>query len=62
MLLGCFFAKGTEKLIRVEGRMNGAMYHEILSQNLLPSVRTLKMKRGWIIQNYNDPKHNARAT
>jgi len=26
--------------------MNGAMYRETLSQNLLPSVRALKMKRG----------------
>jgi len=36
MLWGCFSAKGTGKLIRVEGRMNRAMYREILSQNLLP--------------------------
>jgi len=42
--------------------MNGAMYCEILSQNLLPSVRALKMKRGWIFQHDNDPKHTARAT
>jgi len=57
-----FPAKGTGKLIHVKGRMNGAMYREILSQNLLPSVRALKMKRGWIFQHDNDPKHTARAT
>uniref|UniRef100_A0A3P9BS99 Uncharacterized protein n=1 Tax=Maylandia zebra TaxID=106582 RepID=A0A3P9BS99_9CICH len=34
----------------------------MLSQNLLPSVRTLKMKRGWVFQHDNDPKHTARAT
>ncbi|KAG1927953.1 hypothetical protein F2P79_023898 [Pimephales promelas] len=62
MLWGCFPAKGTGKLIRVEGRMNGAMYREILSQNLLPSVRALKIKRGWIFQHDNDPEHTARAT
>jgi len=39
MLWGRFSAKGTGKLICVEGRMNRAMYREILSQNLLPSVR-----------------------
>uniref|UniRef100_A0AAX7T1U1 Tc1-like transposase DDE domain-containing protein n=1 Tax=Astatotilapia calliptera TaxID=8154 RepID=A0AAX7T1U1_ASTCA len=62
MLWGCFSAKGTGRLIRVKDRMNGAMYREILSQNLLLSVRTLKMKRGWVFQHDNDPKHTARAT
>uniref|UniRef100_A0AAR2LWB2 Tc1-like transposase DDE domain-containing protein n=1 Tax=Pygocentrus nattereri TaxID=42514 RepID=A0AAR2LWB2_PYGNA len=61
-LWGCFSAKGTGRLTRVKGRMNGAMYHEILSQNLLPSVRALKMERGWVFQHDNDPKHAARAT
>ncbi|CAJ0939045.1 unnamed protein product [Ranitomeya imitator] len=42
--------------------MNGAMYREILSANLLPSARALKMKRGWVFQHDNDPKHTARAT
>jgi len=61
MLWGCFSAKGTGKLIRVEGRMNRAMYCEILSQNLLPSVRALKMTFGWIFQHDNDPKHTAQS-
>ncbi|KAI4904895.1 hypothetical protein NFI96_009961 [Prochilodus magdalenae] len=30
-------AQGTGRLIRVKGRMNGVMYHKILSQNLFPS-------------------------
>ncbi|KAK3520079.1 hypothetical protein QTP70_012880 [Hemibagrus guttatus] len=62
MLWGCFSAKGPGRLIRVKERMNGAMYREILSKNLLPSARTLKMKRGWVFQHDNDPKHTARAT
>ena len=62
ILWGCFSAKGTGRLIRVKGRMNGAMYREILSQNLLPSVRALKMERGWVFQHDNDPKHTAQAT
>ncbi|KAJ4946323.1 hypothetical protein JOQ06_023990, partial [Pogonophryne albipinna] len=62
MLWGCFSAKGPGRLIRVKERMNGAMYREILSDNLLPSARTLKMKRGWVFQHDNDPKHTARAT
>uniref|UniRef100_A0A8C7D817 Tc1-like transposase DDE domain-containing protein n=1 Tax=Oncorhynchus kisutch TaxID=8019 RepID=A0A8C7D817_ONCKI len=62
MLWGCFSAKGPGRLIRVKERMNGAMYHEILSENLLPSARALKMKRGWVCQHDNDPKLTARAT
>ena len=30
--------------------------------NLLPSVRALKMGRGWVFQHDNDPKHMAKAT
>ncbi|CDQ72544.1 unnamed protein product [Oncorhynchus mykiss] len=62
MLWGCFSAKGPGRLIRVKERMNGAMYREIFSENLLPSARALKMKRGWVFQHDNDPKHTARAT
>ncbi|KAK3535392.1 hypothetical protein QTP70_012009 [Hemibagrus guttatus] len=62
MLWSCFSAKGPGRLIRVKERMNGAMYREILSKNLLPSARALKMKRGWVFQHDNDPKHTARAT
>ncbi len=62
MLWGCFSAKGTGRLHRIEGRMDGAMYHEILANNLIPSVRALKMGRGWVFQHDNDPKHTARAT
>ncbi|KAJ4929303.1 hypothetical protein JOQ06_004913 [Pogonophryne albipinna] len=57
MLWGCFSANGPGRLIRVKERMNGAMYREILSDNLLPSARALKMKRGWVFQHDNDPKH-----
>ncbi|KAJ4938376.1 hypothetical protein JOQ06_002996 [Pogonophryne albipinna] len=62
MLWGCFSAKGPGRLIRVKEIMNGAMYRVILSDNLLPSARALKMKRGWVFQHDNDPKHTARAT
>ncbi len=62
MLWGCFSAKEPGRLICVKERMNGAMYREILSENLLPSARALKMKRGWVFQHDNDPKHTARAT
>ncbi|KAK3572988.1 hypothetical protein QTP86_011828 [Hemibagrus guttatus] len=62
MLWGCFSAKGPGRLICVKERMKGAMYREILSKNLLPSARALKMKRGWVFQHDDDPKHTAWAT
>ncbi|KAK3563985.1 hypothetical protein QTP86_006233 [Hemibagrus guttatus] len=52
---------GPGRLIRVKERMNGAMYREISSKNLLPSARALKMKRGWVFQHDNGPKHTTRA-
>ncbi|KAI4872697.1 hypothetical protein NFI96_008434, partial [Prochilodus magdalenae] len=62
MSWGCFSAKCTGLLHRIDGRMDGAMYCKILSDNLLPSVRTLKMGGGWVFQHDNDPKHTAKAT
>ncbi len=42
--------------------MDGAKYHKILDENLLPSARTLKMGRGWSFQHDSDPKHTTKAT
>uniref|UniRef100_A0A673VRF4 Transposase Tc1-like domain-containing protein n=1 Tax=Salmo trutta TaxID=8032 RepID=A0A673VRF4_SALTR len=62
MLWGCFSAKGTGHLHRIKGTMDGAMYRQILGENLLPSPRALKMGRGLVFQHDNDPKHTAKAT
>ncbi|XDV52100.1 hypothetical protein PO909_020865 [Leuciscus waleckii] len=62
MLWGCFSAHGTGRLHCIKERMTGAMYCEILGNNLPPSVRALKMGRGWVFQRDNDPKHTARIT
>ena len=56
-LWGVFSAKGTGRLHRIERRIDGAMYSEILGDNLLPSATTLEMGHGWIFQHDNDPKH-----
>ncbi|KAI4873261.1 hypothetical protein NFI96_029964 [Prochilodus magdalenae] len=45
----------------VKERRTGAMW-EILGNNLLPSVRAVKMGRGWVFPHDNDPKHTARIT
>ena len=59
ILWGCFSAKGTGRLHRIGGGMDGAMYREILANNLLATVRALG--RGWVFQHDNDPKHTASA-
>jgi hypothetical protein len=43
MLLRCFSAAGTGRLVRIEGKMNGAKYSEILEENLLQSAEDLRL-------------------
>ena len=42
-LWGCFSVEGTERLVRIEGKMNGAKYREILNENLLQSTHDLRL-------------------
>ena len=48
MLWGCFSAKGTGGLHRIEGRMNGAMYQENLGNNMTmtQNIRPRKQRSG----------------
>ncbi|KAI4888386.1 hypothetical protein NFI96_003395 [Prochilodus magdalenae] len=62
MLWGCYSAHGTGRLHCIKERMTGVMYYKILGNNLNPSVRALKMGRGWVFQHDNDPQHTARIT
>ena len=62
MLWGCFSAAGTERLIRIEGKMNGAKYRKILSGNLHQSAQDLRMEQSFTFQQDNDPKHTAKTT
>lgn len=39
--------------------MTAEMYREILDQNLLQSVKKLKMDKDWVFQLDNDPKHKS---
>ena len=43
MLWGCFSVAGTGKLVRIEGKMNGAKYREILDENLLQRAQDLRL-------------------
>ena len=42
--------------------MNAAKYREILEDNLILSVRELRLGRRFVLQQDNDPKHTVKAT
>uniref|UniRef100_A0A1B8Y1H7 JmjC domain-containing protein n=1 Tax=Xenopus tropicalis TaxID=8364 RepID=A0A1B8Y1H7_XENTR len=42
--------------------MNSTVYQKILKENVRPSVRQLKLKRSWVLQQDNDPKHTSKST
>jgi hypothetical protein len=60
MLWGCFSVAGTEKLVRIEAKMNGAKYREILDENLLHRAQDLG-RRSTFQQDIN-LKHTAKTT
>ncbi|KAJ7345776.1 hypothetical protein JRQ81_001726 [Phrynocephalus forsythii] len=62
MLWGCFSSAGTGKLVRIDGKMDGAKYRAILEENLLESAKDLRLGRRFTFQQDNDPKDKARAT
>jgi hypothetical protein len=62
MLWACFSSKGSGQLVRVHGFMDSIKYQQILIQNLTASARKLKLGRGWIFQQDNDPKHTSKST
>ena len=57
-----FSAAGTGRLARIEGKMNGAEYSEILDKNLLQSAQDLRLGRRFTFQQDNYPKHTAKPT
>ncbi|KAI4901652.1 hypothetical protein NFI96_012830 [Prochilodus magdalenae] len=62
MLWGYVDSTGTGNLVKVEGRMDSNQYQQILETNVQESVKKLKLRRGWIFQQDNDPKHCSKST
>ena len=62
MLWRCFSRAGIGRQVRIEGKMNGEKYREILDENLLQSAQDLRLGRRFTFQQYNDPKHTAKTT
>uniref|UniRef100_A0AAZ3NZF4 Transposase n=1 Tax=Oncorhynchus tshawytscha TaxID=74940 RepID=A0AAZ3NZF4_ONCTS len=62
MLWESFSATGTGRLVRIEGKMNGVKYKEILDENLLQSAQDLRLGQRYTFQQDNDPKHTAKTS
>ena len=62
MLWGCFSAAGTGRLVRIEEKLNGARYREILDENLLQRAQDLRLGRRFTFQQDNDPENIAKTT
>ena len=60
--VGMFSASGAGRLVRIEGKMNGAKYREILDENLLQSAQDLRLGNRFTFQQDNNTKHKAKTT
>ena len=59
--VGCFLAAGTERLVRIETKMNVAKYREILDENLIQSAQDLRLGRKFTFQKHNDPMNTPKT-
>uniref|UniRef100_A0A8C5PUM9 Transposase Tc1-like domain-containing protein n=1 Tax=Leptobrachium leishanense TaxID=445787 RepID=A0A8C5PUM9_9ANUR len=62
MVWGCFAASGPGRIVVIDGKINSRVYQDILQENVRPSVRQLKLCRGCVMQQDNDPKHTSNST
>ena len=62
MVWACFAASGPGRLAIIDGTMNSELYQRILKENVRTSVHELNLKRRWVMQQDNDPKHTSRST
>ena len=60
MVWGCINAKGVGFLTKVEGRLNGEGYINILKNVLISTTHLLTITSGWIFQQDNATCHTSR--
>ena len=61
MIWGCLTAFGVGWMCRIDGRMDAALYTEILEDLFFETVEYYGMDRdGFIFQQDNDPKHTSK--
>ena len=62
MVWGCFAASGPGQIAIIDRKMNSQVYQDILQENVRLSVRQLKLKWSWVMQQDHDPKHRSKST
>ena len=60
MVWGCINARGVGILSKVDGRLNGETYIDILENPLIPTTHMLAIPYGWIFQQDNATCHTSR--
>lgn len=60
LVWGCFSNNGVGNLTRIEGKMTGPMYVNILQENLNASVQKMGLEN-FTFQQDNDPKHTSKV-
>lgn len=60
LVWGCFSYKGVGRLVKIDGKMTGESYVQLLKDNFSHSVRKMRMRR-FVFQQDNDPKHTSRV-
>ena len=56
--MGMFVSgRETGRLVRIEGKTNGAKYKEILDENLLQSAQDFRLGQRFTFQQDNNPKN-----
>jgi hypothetical protein len=56
-----FQQQGLGRLVRIEGKMIRAKYREILDENLVQSVQSLRPGQRFTFQQDNNPKHTVKT-
>ena len=56
-----FFSHRNWEQVRIEAKINGGKYREIIDENLLQSAQDLRLGRGFPFQQDSKPKHRAKT-
>lgn len=62
MLWGYVAASGTGKTAQVDRNVDSGKCQQILEANVKPSVKILKLKSDWLLQQNNNPNYSSKAT
>ena len=60
MVWGSFSFHGVGNLAEIDGKMDAVKFVNILEQNVIDSVAKMNMRRNFVLQMDNDPKHTSK--